>query len=272
MKRVKIESKKGIIHEFESSQKLMNVLDNRDCHPVDLVPVGLWLSTDLHISFFESLTVQISPQIYEKVGRVLPPSFFIAFPDRYFIKGNNIFYLEIYLTNRRGYGDYIWIKCFADLSKIDLSKENELVFELCSMEETKECCEIRFLRNVNPTNFWTEDLRRYLKMPKKSNCVQEFESPMDIQYPDVTINCFFDFRITNELRNAVFQYISDFIDDWNTKKFDGDQIHECALCDGVDDNCVSVFVDFGNCEPEVLGFLIEHLKKSKLKITKIGFV
>ena len=88
-------------------------------------------------------------------------------------------------------------------------------------------------------------------------------------YPDVTISCHFNKPIDYSLKNEVYACVEKYVSMWNSDIKNSDKIHDFFFVDNTSDKVISIFVDFGNCEPKVLEKLLEYLSKSDLKIKEL---
>lgn len=251
-------------------QRTMDIIDRRDIR-IPHIDFGehLVLTDTIHLSFLEQFTLQLSPKIFQAVGFELPESWQILFVDRLFVEQGENFYIMFALSNHSiEFCEYVWAKCFADLSLLDLSIQNELTFELCSAQEIEKCQIIR-LGHTQRID-WLKETKESLKSAsrrRKTKKEPELEEP---SYPDVTVKCHMKTRVNEEMKKRIFQNVTDFITLWNSDDANIDKIHDAALLESQEKKILSIFIDFGNCDPSVLEKLLYHLYDSNLDIEQIS--
>jgi len=90
-------------------------------------------------------------------------------------------------------------------------------------------------------------------------------------YPDVTIEFYCKKKTNNDLQQRILNTVGKYVLQWNNNEKNEDKIHDFFLIDSDSDKVISVFVDFGNCNPNVLAELLNYLDKGHLKeISKIS--
>lgn len=126
----------GDIYTGTSTQRILDIVDGRRKQNSDC--------EEIHYSFFEQLTLQISPQIQNALGMVLPKSFRILCPDNLFIKEDDCFFILIYLEGKPA-SEYFWVKCCSQYDSQKLNQQiSEITFTLCDNELLKACDVQRF--------------------------------------------------------------------------------------------------------------------------------
>ena len=81
-------------------------------------------------------------------------------------------------------------------------------------------------------------------------------------YPDVEIRIQLKEKVQDDIKAAIMNSVTEFVVTWNNTHED-EKIHDFFLMDQTSDYRVSVFVDFGDCDPIALAELTDILKKKK---------
>ena len=251
-------------------QRTMDIIDRRDMR-IPHIDFGehLVLTDTIHLSFLEQFALQLSPKIFQAVGFDLPESLKIFFVDRLFVEQGKEFGVMFTLLDPSfEFCEYVWAKCLADLSLLDLSIQNELTFELCSAQETEKygIMRIGFDQGID----WLKKTKERFKNFSKRRKTKKEPEPQEPSYPDVTVKCHMKPRVNEEIKKRIFQNVTDFITLWNSDEANIDKIHDAALLESQEKKILSIFIDFGNCDPSVLEKLLYHLYDSNPDIEQIS--
>ncbi len=271
----KITTADGKTYIKESPQKVLDIFDGRqvkrDCKSDSACQI---ITHDIHYSFFEQLTLQISPQIFALLNRPLPYSLHISCVDRVLVLKDHLFYMLIFSGGEElPFILNIWIKFYADSPSSDFSEENQWHFELCNEEEAKQCDILRFGREVYDV-FWATELNNFLE-GKDPACYDMGQDSNDdcCNFPDVTVQCHMKKRVDEALKNKIFGIVEDYISLWNSNPDNLDKIHYACLDeDAEDDRIISILIDFGNCDPIALADLLDYLHQANSKIKRITLI
>ena len=272
----KITTVDGKTYIKESPQRVLDIYDRRQVERADYDyksdPEYHIITHDIHCSFFEQLTLQISPQIFTSLKSELPSCYHISCGDRILIHKDHLFYMFTALLGQ-DLELRPWVKFYSDSPSPDFSKEDQWHFELCNEEESKQCDILRFGREVYDV-FWATKLNNFLEGKDTVYYDMEQDAYDDCcSYPDVTVQCHMKKRVDEALKNEIFGIVEDYISLWNSNPENLDQIHYASLEENVADNhIVSVFIDFGNCDPLALANLLEYLLQANSKIKRITLV
>lgn len=268
----KITTAGGKTYQKESQQRVLNIEDGRQMKNKGEPDSACQIITrDIHYSFFEQLTLQISPQILSLSKIKFHDSLLISCVDRVFVLKDRLFYMLIFASGKPlPFILNIWIKFYADSPSPDFSKEDQWHFELCNDEEAKQCDILRFGREVYDV-FWATELNNFLE--GKDTAYYDVEQAVyddGCNYPDVTVQCHMKKRVDEVLKNKIFGIVEEYISLWNSDPEHSDQIHYACLDENIeDDRVISIFIDFGNCDPMALADLLEYLHQANSKIKRL---
>lgn len=267
----KITTADGKTYQKESRQRVLNIEDGRQVKREGESDSACQIIThDIHYSFFEQLTLQISPQILSLSKMELSDSLLISCVDRVFVLKDRLFYMLIFSSGKPlPFILNMWIKFYADSPSPDFSKEDQWHFELCNEEESKQCDILRFGRKVY--DFWATELNDFLEGKDAAYYDVEQDTYDDCcNYPDVTVQCHMKKRVDEALKNKIFGIVEDYVSLWNSNAEHSDKIHYTCLNENIeDDRVISIFIDFGNCDPIALANLLEYLYQANSKIKRI---
>lgn len=190
----------GKLYIKETTQKILDIVDRRDMRDryKPSSDTRFVLTYDIHYTFAEQLTLQISPKFYEMVNYESLDAFYILFVDRYFLRGDDTFYFLLALHDKPEFSHRFWVKCFADIHSLDLSKENQLRFDICNHDESMKLHMIRFDQENKYASIThlQKELNEYLNRNTKRKEKKHLDSDGSIEYPDVIIRCHMKKRAT----------------------------------------------------------------------------
>ncbi len=252
-----VEEANGDIHTGTSTQRILDIVDvrrkqNPNCE-------------EIHYSFFELLTLQISPQIRNALGMELSKSYTILCPDNLFIKEDNCFYILIYLTGKDA-SEYFWVKCDSQYDSEILNKQiSGLSFLLCDSKTHKACDVQRFGYSHHLVGI--DSIKYSFELNAQSNDPSRFES----DYPDVILKVRMKSKVTDAIKDEIYGLVTRFIQSWNEQADEFSQIHEAQLQDKSPNKyTVCVYIDFGSSDPASLEGLFHYLTEHNDRIKEIN--
>lgn len=255
----------GKKHKFEHAQKVFDISDARQLYRTySECPIDMVITNELHISFFIQLTTQISPMIFERLGNDVPLKNTLAVCDRFFIIKDDGFYFLVQFGSELC-NEFIWVKCLENIKAIDMSKKHLLKFELCNKEKNQYCQIIRFGYSTN--QYWEDKFEEFLSSKNSQNRLENIEHNA-LSFPDVTVTFKSESIMTENRKEEIYKHVMCFVSSWNSKLLNINKIHDAFVITG-DEHSVSIFVDFGNCKPDVLKKLKRYFEKSKIDVDEI---
>jgi len=133
-------------------------------------------------------------------------------------------------------------------------------FSVCSDKISPSAIEFERICNTS----W----KRFVKTLHRS---VTFPIIMECEFPDVIFEIHFKQSPTNKQREETLKLLTDFTVNYNKRHEEG--IHHVAEADDYTligrENAVCIYIDFGNCNPEVLASALKCLGKSKLPIEEV---
>ena len=183
-----------------------------------------------------------------------------------------------YIRWKSNLSDYEYIEPDDEL---DLNPD-DITFELCEDVSVDIVDELfyeydKVINGNTLENFiqFINDERHYPKKRNKKREKKNNDFPCEIsescEYPDVIFSLYFEQKKNNKLKKSVIDEFAAFQSHWESEHDYG--IHTIIDADEIDISCdkdaVNVFVDFGNCTPEIIEDVLDWLKHSKLKIKKM---
>lgn len=250
-----------------------DVLDIEDCRvPVDngstFSGENILLTHEISNGFLEQLTEQISGKIFKVLNRKKDKRSYLALRSRYIIEIDNVkyFWATLFWNNTIGHVD-LWLKVWSKNGPVEFTDNSNLIFEICDRKESQMCD-----KNFSGATYryWEDQINIYFDLfDKKAQNKSEKTHPSS--YPDVIINCHFDKLVTNTLKQRVCIFLNNYISNFNCNLQNEYEIHDFFLVDNPSKKVISISIDFGNCEPDTLVELLQHLSKSNLGIIDFSF-
>lgn len=229
---------------------------------------NLLLTHEISNRFLEQLTEQISGKIFRVLNRKKDKRSFLCLRDRYIVEIDNVKYIWITLFWNSIIGEVdLWVKFWNENVPTELTNYSDLIFEISNREESQMCDKMRFGENFK---YWVDQINIYFDLFSEKSQKEVLEKHPS-NYPDVTINCHFNKIVNNITKQRVYISLDEYIANWNYNVQNECKIHDFFLIDNNSNKIISIFVDFGNCEPVVLDKLVKHLSKSNLGINKLSF-
>ena len=226
------------------------------------------LTHEISDKFLEQLTEQISEKIFKVLNRKKVKGSFLSIRDRYIVEIENVKYIWITLFWDRTIGEVdLWVKFWSEKETTKSTDESNMIFEIANREESQMCDEIRFRERFK---YWVDQINIYFDLFSEK-VQKDIEKTHPSNYPDVTINFHFDKIVNGTLKQQVYISLNNYISNFNYNLQNEYRIHDFFLIDNTSNKVISVFIDFGNCEPTILHELLQHLWKSKLGIVDFSF-
>lgn len=226
------------------------------------------LTHEISDKFLEQLTEQISEKIFKVLNREKVKGSFLSLRDRYIIEIENVKYIWITLFWDSIIGEVdLWVKFWREKETAKLTDESNIIFDVANREESQMCDEIRFRERFK---YWVDQINICFDLFSNEK-QKETEKIYPLSFPDITINCHFAKTVNHTLKRQVYYLLNNYITNFNNNLQNDFRIHDFFLIDGISNEVVSIFIDFGNCETDAIDELVQYLSKSKLGIQKISF-
>lgn len=246
------------IKDSRGSIENYSVMKNRNILPTH----------EISIAFLEQLTEQVSTEIFKILNKKKDKCSYLCLRDRYIVEIDNVKYLWVTLFWNDIIGEAdLWIKFWHENAAENMTDVSDLVFNISNREETKMCDKIRFGQEFK---FWADQINVSFSLFSKSH-KKGTSKKQPVNYPDVTLNCFFDKKVNSDLKQQLYNCLSNYIFSSGCNIQNDFKIHDFFLIDSNSGKKITVFIDFGNCGPEVLEGLLQYLSKSELGITRFSF-
>jgi hypothetical protein len=249
---------------------ILNIKDNRPV--IDSCSVvsdnNKLFACEISNRFLEQLTEQISGEIFNTLNRKKDRRTYLSLRDSYIVQMETTKYIWVTLFWNNTIGEVdLWVKFWSKNGQEELNDDSDLIFKICNREESKICDKIRFGKEFK---FWAEQINIYFDLFSKET-KKEIRKKRPSNYPDTIINCHFSRDIDQNLRQQLYLSLKNYISNFNDNFKNEFKIHDFFLLENNSNEIISVFIDFGNCEPSVLDELLQCLLKSNLGIIEFSF-
>ena len=218
----------------------------------------------MNTGFLDELSRQISQQLIDLSGCNLSPKWSIRGKWKYWTpeKGtqwyekvviDGVNYRLYTLSNPHAEGRHIGVCWRGPYDQSDDITGVDIEFQLTDLE---------FNNNVKPL----EEVAEFIQTSNLAN---------NISYPDVQIVFHLKENVDGNIKTLLLNAVGEYVCAWNDNEDNNEKIHDFFLLDKNEtERRVTVFVDFGSCNPIALIQLATHLSKGIEKhenIERISF-
>ena len=134
-------------------------------------------------------------------------------------------------------------------------------YDVCDYVTSKD---VKFELTEFKFHPWVHSLEKIQSFVKNEGYSSVPHSRNKLSYPDVTIDFQFKETVEDYEKNQILNCIGKYVAMWNNNENHEEKIHDFFLIDDKCDKSVSVYVDFGNCDPVVLENMLSYFREEYL--------